>query len=142
MLDLNINLCQSIVASVKNYWKSVYLYARKPHTVNRRLSGSKIILVLEYTGNEKFSHIINSLYDDIENFIGDNLNLSRGTLLMFFDKCGLAGNFTEINCDTLLTTIETQNNGYFVAVNKLIPKNPDIFSICFELITFGKQIYI
>lgn len=137
MLELNIVVCQSDVPSTINYWKSVHLYARKPHTVNRRLIGSKLILLLKYTGND-FNTSIDSLYNHLAILSKNEPELGGESMQSLLEKQELSDEFIATNIETLLDSLESAKNGYLVAVNKLIPKNADTCPIYHEFIIFGR----
>lgn len=139
MQSLNYMVCQSSVACTKNFWKAIHLYVQKPHTVNRKLAFSELVLLLKYEGAQEFTERVPLLYEIVATLIGKKVILNRDNLLKHIESenVDLFNEFIEIQSASLLAYLDDEKNSKIVAINKLVLKNLELDHV-YELILFGK----
>lgn len=119
--------------SVCNFWKTVKLYVKKPHVINRRLAGCVEIGIFKYF-NKVDEQKLNQIVDEFKNIAV----LSISEIVAAFKNVELK---TEQATDDLFHSIEhAQENGQcgLFVINKLLAKNLKLFSCCYELTILGE----
>lgn len=118
-----------------NYWKAIRLYINKPHVENRRLAGIVKIAcfqLADIVSKEKQRQV--SI--DLKSL--ETENLSADILFNFLTDRGI---IIRKSTDTFLSeTIKRVDNSVtgFIVVNKLLAKNLNKFSSCYEMVILGK----
>lgn len=128
MENINNVLCESTVTHINNYWKAIYLLITKPHTVNKRIAGSCLELILKCNERnvDHVQYLFNSWreHSDCDSWL-KSIKLPNG--------------FVELSRSSFQETLESSQNSILVAVNKLLPKKSDQ-SVSYEFIITGNML--
>lgn len=119
-----------------HYWKALLLYINKPHVENRRLAGAvkiacfQLVDIVSKDKKQQISTELQSL---------DTENLSADTLFDFLTDRGIIIQKSTDSClaETINNCDRSDVRG-FIVVNKLLAKNLNLFSSCYEMIILGK----
>lgn len=120
-----------------NYWKAIRLYIKKPHVENRRLAGVVEIAcfqLVDIVSKEK-KQLISTELQSL-----DTENLSADKFFNFLTDRGIIIHKSTGSC--LDEAINHGNSGSdvtgFIVINKLLAKNLNLFTSCYEMVILGK----
>ncbi|KAK0074853.1 hypothetical protein PV326_012123 [Microctonus aethiopoides] len=130
-MDFQLLESKKINATLNEFWTAISIWLNNPHLVNKRISSSKIILKAKLNTNN-IESVINNLVniDDVSELIKNDMRNNIESL-----------NVTELSplsIDMDLFT-EINNEGIFLIIKKLFPRNNDKFTSTVEFTIVDKN---
>lgn len=126
MLEVN-------VSKAENFQNAIFLYATKPHIVNRQLAGAEQVSIYKYP------MALKAEISKIDGYIRThpNASIDRNYIPTLFDALDLKEHLVEIDKSQL--TSEVCANESVIILNKLFAKNLKCHENCAELVYIGAR---
>lgn len=119
---------------IHSFWKSIKLYVKKPHVINKRLAGSVEIGIFEYL-HKLHAQKYNDLVQRLQNTEELSIN---GIIKIFAETDVKAKQVSDDVWDSIQNFHANSEKHGLIVVYKLLAKNLKSFSSCYELAVLGK----
>lgn len=127
-------LCKSNVLDLKNFWRTIAIFVKKPHVINRKLAGSEIVIAFKCSASSEATRNLFEVLISSEN--AKEYEFVARTLDELQFECEL---FDPKDLSDILESEQAKSpESSIIVVNKLLPKSTKIHCIGYELIVFGK----
>ncbi|KAK0174846.1 hypothetical protein PV327_010569 [Microctonus hyperodae] len=130
-MDFQLLASKKINATLNEFWAAISIWLNNPHLINKRISSSKIILKAKLNVNNVES-VINNLVniDDVSELIKNDMSNNIESLNVI--------ELSPLSIDMDLFT-EINNEGIFLIIKKLFPRNNDKFTSTVEFTIVDKN---
>lgn len=140
MSDSNGNLCcQELPVKIENFWRAMFLFISKPHTVCRQLAGAEQTILYKIQG----SIGINQLRESVEKHEAEEHQqpTEKFLLQMLVDlKIDASSEKIDKTCfHKLMNQDPVCDDISVILLNKLLAKNLKCHTNMYELVYLGKS---